>query len=395
MKNLRAQLRKNKLLKFLASVKLTVVCLVLLFILTFWGTIAQGQHGLYLAQERYFHAFFFLIFGFIPFPGAQAVLWVLFLNLVGAAVVRLVYKWRNAGVIIIHFGILLFFVSAYVTLHAAQESYLTLGEGQAANVSTAYYDWELSVWESAPPDAPLKILRQVTAFDAQHFRAQRTFELPSLGLHLSVLEYHQNANAYSGGTEPSAFLNASGIRLLQPADLDTAPEKNIPGGIFEAVANDGSRFKILLYGGDPQPTSFKGGAKTYSMILRLKRYPLPFTLKLVDFMMEQHPGTNTARSFKSRVAIEINKAWREKLISMNNPLRYRDYTLYQSSYAIDKAGNESSTLAVVKNAGRLLPYIATCVTFSGLVIHFFVMAFIAKTGTVESPYVDNGHMNNG
>ena len=52
-------------------------------------------------------------------------------------------------------------------------------------------------------------------------------------------------------------------------------------------------------------------------------------------------------------------------------------------------GNEASTLAVVKNGGWILPYIATFVTFAGLTIHFIMMAFTSKR-KFESPYVDEG-----
>jgi len=87
------------MIKFLSSTRITVVCLFLLFILTFWGTIAQVQQGLYAAQDRFFNSFYFLAAGWIPFPGAQLVLWVLFVNLI--CMVILTYKkfllWINWG----------------------------------------------------------------------------------------------------------------------------------------------------------------------------------------------------------------------------------------------------------------------------------------------------------
>jgi hypothetical protein len=49
------------------------------------------------------------------------------------------------------------------------------------------------------------------------------------------------------------------------------------------------------------------------------------------------------------------------------------YTFYQASYSIDPFGQERSTLAVVKNAGRLLPYISCLMAVSGLITHFLVM----------------------
>ena len=47
------------MIKFLSSSRITVVCLFLLFILTFWGTIAQVQQGLYAAQDRFFNSYLF------------------------------------------------------------------------------------------------------------------------------------------------------------------------------------------------------------------------------------------------------------------------------------------------------------------------------------------------
>src|SRR5947207_6097190 len=111
------------MLKILSSVRITVVCLFLLFILTFWGTVAQVQQGLYVAQERFFNSFFFLAGGFFPFPGAQLVLWILFINLLCTTIVRFskYRKWSYAGILIIHFGLLLYFAAAYIIFQVSKE----------------------------------------------------------------------------------------------------------------------------------------------------------------------------------------------------------------------------------------------------------------------------------
>ena len=387
--NFRQKLRKNKIIKSFSSVKVAVVCLILLFILTYWGTIAQVHQGLYIAQERFFESFFFLALGFIPFPGAQLVMWVLFTSLVCVALTRLVYKWRNIGIVIIHFGLMLFLVSGYIVLHSSQESSLTLFEGQSSNVSTAYHNWEIAVWEAGKDKDPLQYSREVTAIDAGGLKAGQEVGLDQMGFKLTVKDFYRNCLAYSGPMDAKKILSASGIQRLQPADLEKEPEKNTPGGIFTVQPEEGESFDVILYGNEETPFSFDAGGKSYTIMLRQARYQLPFQLKLIDFMMEQYPGTDTPRSFKSQVAINSNNAWREKLISMNNPLRDKEFTLYQSSYSIDKIGNQASTLSVVKNSGRILPYVATFVTFAGLMIHFIMMAFTSKR-KFESPYVDEG-----
>jgi cytochrome c biogenesis protein ResB len=242
------------MIKLLSSPRITVVCLFLLFILTFWGTIAQVQQGLYEAQQRYFNSFFFLASGFIPFPGAQLVLWVLFANLISSIIVtfKKYTQWENSGLLVIHFGLILYFVAAFMIFHFSQESAVRLAEGESTNVSTSY---------------------------------------------------------------------------------------------------------------QPPP---------------IKHYPLPFTIRLDHFKAEFHPGTDVAKSFESLVTITTGPVQRQVRIYMNNPLRYKDYTVYQASYDTDSTGRQHSTLAVVKNFARILPYIACLFVFLGLALHFLIQAFISK-----------------
>src|SRR5262245_56931654 len=109
----RKKIAKINFIRTLASLKITVTCLSLLFILTFWGTIDQVENGLYHSTEQFFHSFFFFGFGFLPFPGAQSVLWILFINLVAVTLIRFSFKWSNIGILIIHLGLLTYFVSAF------------------------------------------------------------------------------------------------------------------------------------------------------------------------------------------------------------------------------------------------------------------------------------------
>lgn len=366
----RKALKGNKFFLFLSSLQITVVGLLLLFILTFWGTVAQVENGLYASQERYFSSFYFLAMGFLPFPGAQLVLWILFVNLFCAFFTRVIYAWENSGLIIVHFGLVLFLVAAFVTLHAARESHLTLREGQASNVSLAYSEWEIAVWSKSDKQ------KTVSAVDVKNLKEGGVIKFNDLPLSFSVVTYYKNAEAFSAPFAgiKEKYLNASNINVLKPENLQKEPEKNTPGIILKLLSTD-EKPLVLLYGADEGPTKISVGDKEFNVSLRFKRFPLPITVKLLDFMMDKHPGTQMARSYKSKVEIQHDDVKREMMISMNEPLRFKDYTFYQSSYNIDSMGREFSTLAVVKNAGRLLPYIATFVTFFGLALHFLLAAF--------------------
>ncbi len=362
----RHQLALNPAVRFLLSVKITVGCLFWLFVLTFWGTVAQVHQGLYAAQERFFHSFYFLVMGFLPLPGAQLVLWILFLNLFTVALVRLRYQWNNIGIIIIHAGLLLYFVAAFVTLHAVRESQLTLKEGEGSNTSIAYHDWELALWpESTGP-------RQIVAYRGASLRPGHKLNFKDQNLQILVESFYPNAKAFTSQEAPSTLLNVSGIQTLKPIGKETEPEKNVAGGTFKLLLPGAEPIGVLLFGGEVKPLPFKIGQQNYFLILRKRHEPLPVLVKLLDFHMEVHPNTEIARKYESKVLIETQGLSREVLISMNNPLRYKDFTFYQASYAIDEAGQQYSTLAVVQNSGRLLPYVASLLTFVGLALHFIL-----------------------
>jgi len=348
------------MIKFLSSPRITVLCLFLLFILTFWGTIAQVQQGLYVAQERYFNSFFFLADGFIPFPGAQLVLWVFFVNLICSIILtfKKYTQWANSGLLIIHLGLIIYFVAAFLIFHVAQESNVHLAEGEGTNLSRSYQDWELAYWT----DKTNK--RQVTAFDTKYFKSGYQIPFENRDFTLTVDKFYSNCDALSDSS-------------LIEKPVVKEREQNIEGGIFDLKINSKS-YPLVLYGVQSQPTPLRILGKDYYFILRHKRFPLPFTIRLDHFKAEFHPGTEVAKSFESTVTISTGALERQARIFMNNPLRYKDYTVYQASYDVDSTGRQYSTFAVVKNFARILPYIACFVVFFGLALHFLIQAFLSK-----------------
>lgn len=363
------------MVKLLSASRITVVCLFLLFILTFWGTIAQVQQGLYAAQDRFFNSFFFLAAGFIPFPGAQLVLWVLFVNLICMMILtfKKYLQWENSGLLITHLGLILYFIAAFMVFHVSQESNVRLAEGEATNVSTSYNDWELACWKDDGNE------RQVTAFDTRNFKPGFQVPFEDKDFTLWVNKFYLNSDAFNDSSvkKDVPILNASGITLLNEKPLNKEKEENVQGGVFDLKA-DNKSYILFLYGAESQPTTVNIAGKVYHFILRHKRYQLPFTIRLDHFKAEFHPGTEMAKSYESLVTITTGTLERQVRIYMNNPLRYKDYTVYQASYSTDNMGKQSSTLAVVKNYARILPYIACFAVFFGLALHFLIQAFISK-----------------
>ena len=243
----------SKFVRGLASLKLTVIALALLAALVIAGTIYQAESGIYAAQRDVFGAWIIWIFGTFPLPGLLLISSLLFINLLAAVMFRLKYFRRQAGLILVHYGLLLFICGGFYISLTAREYFLTLREGESSHV------------------------------------------------------------AVRGGEEET---------------LPAPP----PEEVF-----------------------------------------LPIEIKLLDFEKTMHPGSGIPRSFSSRVEIGSGNTSRPAVISMNRPLRVREYTFYQSSYAEDGKGIESSTFSVVRNSGRWLPYIASALLFLGLAIHFLGM----------------------
>ena len=371
---LAAAIKRYAVVRLLIDLRVTVVCLSLLFVLTFLGTIHQIDNGIYSAQKKYFESFVALVGGFLPLPGAQLVLWVLFVNLVAATIYRFAYKVKRIGILIIHGGLFALFFGMFFTQYFAEESFLSLTEGEGGNVTTDYFDWEVAVWDAGAET------RRVAAVDARELAAGTTVGIARYGLELRPQRYFANAQAFSrAGGGPSKWINGSGIESLEEARVSPDPQENFPGLLLTASHRGGSA-EVLLYGGDVAPASVPVGGGRLAVSLRRKHYVMPLVLTLDDFRAEFHPNSDTPRSFESDVTLRTPQFTRSARISMNHPLRHAGYTFYQASYAIDATGRETSTLAVVHNRSRVVPYVGTLVVGAGLAIHFIQTLVLRRRG---------------
>lgn len=368
------KIRSVSLFRLVASPKLTVICLVLLVIVIIWGTVYQVEHGLYQAQQKFFHSWAVLLFGFIPFPAVVLLFWILFINVSASLLYRIPLRFSNIGNVVTHLGILVFFVGGFFTFYYSQESSLGLREGESSGFSVSDSNWEFVVWQEEGQN------RRIYAVDSDRFRSGDSVDFQRLELRIQIKSYYMNCQAYPAPADSGkmAANNSSGILLLRPQPPAKEPPENIPGMELTALFPGGGAVPVLLYGDDRHPTAIKWRDNNLFFQLRKKRFALPFTLKLVDFRRKFYPGSQIVKSYESEVELTVGDLQRKTVISMNNPLRYKDFTLYQSSYYIGGDGNEHTFLAVVKNAARLMPYLSSIIIFLGLCIHFIMMFFVKR-----------------
>ena len=153
--------------------------------------------------------------------------------------------------------------------------------------------------------------------------------------------------------------------------LKLGKEENLyrPGLIYQinntGTSTDGM-YGIFLGQSIPQTLSINN--QNYLIILRRKRSYLPFSIELLDFKKVLYPGTEIAKSYSSEINLLEHGVARRILIQMNEPLRHKGYTFFQSSF-IEGLEGETTVLAAVKNYGRLFPYISSIIMCIGLLFH--------------------------
>jgi cytochrome c biogenesis protein ResB len=97
---------------------------------------------------------------------------------------------------------------------------------------------------------------------------------------------------------------------------------------------------------------------------------LPFTVKLMDFRKIDYPGISMAAGFESDVQVSDPKRGLilMRKISMNNPLRYRNFSLFQASYIPGEV--ETTVLSLRSDPGTPFVYAGFLIVIGGVVTMF-------------------------
>lgn len=160
------------------------------------------------------------------------------------------------------------------------------------------------------------------------------------------------------------FDRARTVTRLEPI---TPPGEN-PWPAFELEVRRGQeRQRVNLR--KHTPASVRLGDRTYELRFEYEQCDLGFTLTLDKFTVGTYPGTGRPRSFESQVRIVDDRTSRELggVISMNAPLKYGGFTLYQSGYRQAKEGT-SSTLSVARDPGMPIVFAGYGLAIIGMIV---------------------------
>lgn len=105
-----------------------------------------------------------------------------------------------------------------------------------------------------------------------------------------------------------------------------------------------------------------------------KKLQLPFHVFLQKFTVGNDPGTNKAATYESQVVVKdpTNGLQKDVLISMNEPLKYGGFTLYQASYQMEEGRPPVSIFAVNRDPGRFWKYLGCLVMCLGIACMFYM-----------------------
>lgn len=373
-------------LGYLASLKLTVVLLIVGMGLVFFGTLAQVENGVWTVVDRYFRSFFvwvpFQIFahptvkvpGGFPYPGGWLIGSLLLINLISAHIVRFKWSWTKIGVWAIHIGLIVMMLGEFLTGVAAIEYKMIIEEGKSSSTLVDNRRTELAFVDVTNPNVD-----KVTAIPGSRLKKGQKVSDPNLPVDVEVLAYYANSEENKNGPD-SKNLATAGIGLRnqvvekpEVSGVETEQEEDSPSTYVRLIDKKTGQEKGVFLASmlfKSQLIDFDG--RKYELSLRYKQIPEPYQFHLTKFTNDVYPGTEIPKDYRSHVHIvdPARNVDREVEIFMNAPLTYEGKTYYQSGFLPPNSGSRGTILQVVSNPGWFMPYLSCGLVAAGMLFHF-------------------------
>ena len=295
---------------------------------------------------------------------------------------------KQGGNVLLHLGVGLLMVGQFAFGDRQLEQRLSLIEGESSNTLVNLDLIELAfVNRGESSDEVIAIPGSRLRSAAQMDTVIRDDALP---VDIRVVEFYENSNLKSaegdnlatagsgldaeavkarksGGTDSAMNLASAYVELL-----DKTSGESLGTHLVSQLLSDRVMLLADSTSQDRYDTVDVGGI-SYDIGLKFHREVKPYWVQLVDVRRVNYSGTETPRDYSSFIRIvdqETGEDRRER-VWMNNPLRYRGETFYQSSYTPLPGGKEMTGIQVVQNSGWLIPYLACSITALGMLAHFF------------------------
>ncbi|MBC7467633.1 MAG: cytochrome c biogenesis protein ResB [Bdellovibrio sp.] len=116
-----------------------------------------------------------------------------------------------------------------------------------------------------------------------------------------------------------------------------------------------------------------GTSEAYLMTYQNRRLDLGFPIELKNFKVSRYQGSTKAMAYESEVTVGTDSKAQSATISMNEPLKYNNYTIYQASFQEDEVTRElvASIFSVNYDPGRWIKYLGSLIMSFGIVWLFY------------------------
>lgn len=152
-----------------------------------------------------------------------------------------------------------------------------------------------------------------------------------------------------------------------------------PPAIHVQISKEGQTAAGWLQQGDMKVLILHGSP--YVVRYGLRSYALGFKLTLDKFQVLKYPGSDSPSAFESFVTVEDEKTKQsfDTKIHMNNPLDYKGYTFYQSSYQENPGEPTISIFSIARDPGTPVKYAGSILMVCGIALMFwFKPLFVQK-----------------
>ncbi len=299
---------------------------------------------------------------------------------------RLVFD-KQGGNVLLHLGVALLMFGQFVFGDRQLEQRLNLIEGESTNSLVNYDAVELAFIAESEDE------KVVTAVPASRLIAAHAsgsvIKDKTLPVDIRVLEFFPNSNlvdvestnsatdglgmeiaardvAKSGGADGDINVASTYVELL---------DKESGESLGKYLASQWLSDRTVLFpdnGSGNMYDSIQVGDEELELGLQFHREVKPYWIQLEDVRRVDYTGSDMVKDYSSFIRIvdvETGKESKER-VWMNNPLRYRGETFYQSNYTPLRSGKEMTGIQVVRNSGWLIPYVACGITALGMLAHF-------------------------
>jgi len=378
----------GKIFDVLSGFGLATVTLLILGVLTWFATLEQVEHGLYVTLNKYFATDWKSVFILpelngkivpLPLPGGYWMCALLLVNLILGGVIRMRKGWKHVGNLIAHFGIIFMLLGAGVTYHFSERGNMMIWQGGENSVAEDYYEHVVEITEIKDNKAAkIHVIRGKDMTDLAE--TKRLFRLPELPFDIELGGYQPNVVPVSGNERApdkgqqvfDGYYLAEKPKLAKPEEA----EAYTPGVLARIVNRDGtSASPFILAAASFKPFTYEREGRIFTIDIHKRLWPMPFTLRLDEFTADFHPGTMMPSKFISKVTRLENGGEAKVTIQMNEPMRYEGLTFFQASYGPSNAkpGDKMySVFEVVRNPADQWPAYSLWIVAFGMAVTFLM-----------------------